>query len=116
MAHRDLEGLVLDKQVFSVKEQFTSQIGECLYNGLCFSPEMRVMMAAVEDCQEDLSGKVLMELYKGSCRVVGRESVLSRYCRTLNSLEQIDAFDAEDVSGFLNIQSYGSNNAHFKNF
>ncbi len=105
MAHRDLEGLVLDKQVLGSKEQFTCQIGECLYNGLCFSPEMRLMMAAVEDSQEDLTGKVFIELYKGTCKVIGRESVLSRYCRTLNRLEQIDAFDADDVSGFLNIQS-----------
>lgn len=105
MAHRDLEGLVLDKQVLSAKEQIGSQVGDCLYNGLCFGPEMRLMMAAVEESQEDLTGKVTVVLYKGACKVVGRESVLSRYCRTLNRLEQLDAFEASDIRGFLNIQS-----------
>ncbi len=105
LAHRDLEGLVLDKQVLALKDQLTQQIGECLYNGLCFGPEMRLLMAAVEESQDNLTGKVTVVLYKGACRVVARESVLSRYCQTLNRMEQLDAFNVDDVRGFLNIQS-----------
>lgn len=104
-AHQDLEGLVLDKQVQHYKDQLGPKIAECIYNGLCFGPEMRLLMAAVEESQEDVTGKVVVKLYKGASRVIARESVLSRYCRTLNRMEQLDAFDAEDVKGFLNIQS-----------
>jgi argininosuccinate synthase len=105
LAHRDLEGLALDKQVLQAKEQLSWQIAESIYNGLCFGPELRLLMAAVEESQEDLTGKVTVSLHKGHCRVLARETVLSRYCTTLNRMEQSDAFGAEDVKGFLHIQS-----------
>lgn len=104
-AHRDLEGLALDKQVLQTKEQLSWQIADCLYNGLCFSPELRLLMAAVEDSQEDVTGKVTISLFKGASRIVGRETVLSRYCTTLNRMEQSDAYNMDDVKGYLHIQS-----------
>lgn len=105
MAHRDLESLVLDKQVLQAKEQLSWQIADCIYNGLCFAPEMRIWMSAVEESQDNLTGKVTLQLTAGRASVLGRESVLSRYCETLNRMEQFDAFNPSDVKGFTHIQS-----------
>ncbi|MDP1834763.1 MAG: argininosuccinate synthase [Chlamydiales bacterium] len=103
-AHRDLEGLVLDKQILQFKEQLSWQIADCIYNGLCFAPEMRVLLSAIEESQEDLTGKVTLMLHRGYFEIVGRESVLSRYCETLNRMEQLEAFNPDDVKGFVHIQ------------
>src|SRR5205814_2458163 len=47
-AHHDLEALVLDREVFHLKEMWMPKIAQLIYNGFWFSPEMDFLMAAIE--------------------------------------------------------------------
>ncbi len=47
-AHLDLEGLVLDREVRSLRDQFvTSNFSKLLYNGLWFSAERELYVALI---------------------------------------------------------------------
>ncbi|MCK4555173.1 MAG: argininosuccinate synthase, partial [Candidatus Aenigmarchaeota archaeon] len=65
-AHHDLECITLDKEVLHLKESFSSKIAEMIYNGFWYAPEMKFLMAAVNESQKNVSGKVCITLYKGN--------------------------------------------------
>ncbi len=65
-AHLDLEGITLDREIILLKESLAPKIAQIIYNGLWFSPEMDFLMAAINQCQKNVTGKVFLTLYKGA--------------------------------------------------
>ena len=57
-AHVDLEGLVLDREVRRLKDQFTQKLAEVVYNGFWFSAEREFLMAAITQSQKTVVGTV----------------------------------------------------------
>jgi len=104
-AHRDLEGLAMDKEVMHLRDTLIPKFAELIYNGFWFSPEMDFIMAAFNKSQEAIDGKVVVELYKGNVNVIGRESPTSLYDQKLSSMEVEGGFDATDATGFININA-----------
>ncbi|MFC1697235.1 argininosuccinate synthase [Nanoarchaeota archaeon] len=104
-AHKDLEGLVLDKEVGHLKDMLMPKIAELIYNGFWYSPEMEFLMAAVNKSQENVEGKVYMELYKGNVNVVARESEKSLYNISIASMDEIGDYDPHDAEGFIKINA-----------
>ncbi len=100
-AHQDLESLILDREVIHLKNMFSPIIANLIYNGFWFSPEMNVLMAAVEKSQVNVTGKVFLTLYKGNVIVKGRESKYSIYNHTLSSMDIEGGFDQKDAAGFI---------------
>ena len=74
-AHIDLEGLVLDREIRGLRDQFVT-IGwsRVLYNGLYFSPEREFLEVSIVESQKSVNGTVRLRLYKGNCIVIGRSS------------------------------------------
>jgi len=107
-AHKDLESITLDKQIFQLKELMAPIIAKMIYNGFWFSPGMKFLMAAVDESQEYVSGKVYMTLYKGNIIITGRESKYSLYNQPLASMEEFGDFNQKDASGFIKIIGLGS--------
>jgi argininosuccinate synthase len=105
LAHRDLEGIAMDKEVMHLRDMLIPKFGELIYNGFWFSPEMDFLMNAVDKSQEAIDGKVTLSLYKGNVNVVGRESHTSLYDRELSSMDMEGGFDAVDSRGFININA-----------
>ena len=66
IAHIDLEGLVLDREVRRLKDQFTQKLAEIVYNGFWFSAEREFLMAAITHSQKTVSGKVHRKLMLSS--------------------------------------------------
>jgi len=104
-AHRDLEGVAMDKEVMHLRDMLIPKFSELIYNGFWFSPEMDFIMAAFNKSQEAIDGKVVVELYKGNVNVIGRESPTSLYDQDLSSMEVEGGFDATDATGFININA-----------
>ncbi len=104
-AHRDIESLVIDKEVSHLKDTFIPKIAELIYNGFWFSPELNFMMAAIEQSQKNVEGIVHIFLYKGNIMITKRESKKSLYNEELVSMNVLGKYDQADAKGFIQIQA-----------
>lgn len=104
-AHRDLEGIAMDKEVMHLRDMLIPKFSELIYNGFWFSPEMDFIMCAFDKSQESIDGCVKLSLYKGNTTIIGRESPISLYDQDLSSMEVEGGFDAVDSKGFININA-----------
>lgn len=104
-AHHDLESLVLDREVFHLKEMWMPKIAQLIYNGFWFSPEMDFLMAAVEKSQENVEGKVHLKLYKGNAVITKRESPKSQYNQDIASMDKLGNYDQLDAKGFIKLNA-----------
>jgi argininosuccinate synthase len=104
-AHRDLEGIAMDKEVMHLRDMLIPKFAELIYNGFWFSPEMDFIMSAFNKSQEAITGKVRVSLYKGNVVTIGRESPISLYNQDLSSMDIEGGFDATDSQGFININA-----------
>ena len=102
-AHRDLEGIAMDKEVMHLRDMLIPKFSELIYNGLWFSPEMDFLMSAINKSQEDITGTVHLALYKGNIIPAGRTSPTSLYDQDLSSMEIEGGYNAIDCKGFINI-------------
>jgi len=104
-AHRDLEGIAMDKEVMHLRDMLIPKFAELIYNGLWFSPEMDFLMAAFNKSQEQITGTVVVALYKGNAIPIYRSSPVSLYDQDLSSMDVEGGFDATDTRGFININA-----------
>lgn len=75
VAHMDIEGLTLDRNVRAIRDQFvTVELSRILYNGHYFTPEREFVTAAIPASQRTVNGTVKLKLYKGNVIVEGRSS------------------------------------------
>ncbi|KAF9421329.1 argininosuccinate synthetase [Entomortierella beljakovae] len=107
VAHMDLEGLTLDRQVRNLRDQFvTPQYSNILYNGQYFSPEAEFLLSAIAASQKSVNGDVRLKLYKGNVVVEGRSSKTNNlYDMEESSMDVQGGFSPVDSEGFIKIQS-----------
>ena len=96
-AHRDLEGLTLDREVTHIRDGLIPKFAEIIYNGFWFSPEMEVLRVFFEKTQEYVSGKVKVALYKGNVTIAGRESPFSLYDQAQSSMDIAGGYNPKDA-------------------
>jgi argininosuccinate synthase len=104
-AHRDIEGIAMDREVMRLRNMLTPKFAELIYNGFWFSPEMDFLMAAIDKSQEIIDGSVHLCLYKGNILIEGRESPSSLYDKNLSSMDIEGGFDQTDSKGFIKINA-----------
>ncbi len=100
-AHKDLEKMVLTKDVLNFKRGVEQRYSELCYDGLWFSPLKNALDAFVAETQEHVEGTVRVKLYKGSATIVGRSSPYSLYDTGLATYAQGDRFDHRSAEGFI---------------
>lgn len=107
LAHLDLEGLVMDAQVRSIRDQFVTHFWSYqLYNGMYFSPEREFVENSLIYSQRRVNGEVRLRLYKGNAYVLGRSSETEKlYSEEEASMDTLDNFSPMDTTGFIAIQS-----------
>jgi len=105
IAHMDIEGIAMDKEVRRLRDMLSPKFAELVYNGFWFSPEMDFLMAAFNKSQEVVDGIVYLSLYKGNVIVEGRESPSSLYDQELSSMDIEGGFNQLDSKGFINIHA-----------
>ncbi|HUW71421.1 MAG TPA: argininosuccinate synthase [bacterium] len=104
-AHRDIEGIAMDKEVMHLKLMLEPKFSEYLYNGFWFAPEMDFLMAAFNQSQEAIDGTVTLSLYKGNVLAIARSSPTSLYNQELGSMDVEGGFDQTDSKGFIRLNS-----------
>lgn len=104
-AHRDIEGLTMDREVMHIRDSLIPKFAEIIYNGFWFSPEMEVLRTFFEKTQEHVTGKVRVALYKGNVTVIGRESSLSLYDQTQSSMDIAGGYNPKDAIGFIKVNA-----------
>jgi len=102
-AHRDLEGIAIDKEVMHLRDMFAPKFSKLIYNGFWFSPEMDFILSAINKSQELIDGEVTLQLYKGNVFCVARKSPTSLYNMELSSMDIEGGFDQRDSKGFIKI-------------
>lgn len=105
IAHRDMEGLTMDREVMHLRDMLIPKFAELVYYGFWYSPEMEFLRAAFDKSQEHVSGKVSLSLYKGNCNVIGRESKESLYNQDLSSMDTLGGYDQKDALGFIKLNA-----------
>ncbi len=103
VAHRDMEGLTLDREVMHLRDQFIPRYAEMIYNGLWFSPEREALQAFIDKSQERVTGTVRLTLYKGNVVPTGRKSPYSLYNAELATFEEDVVYDQSDAEGFIRL-------------
>ena len=106
-AHVDLEGLVLDREVRALRDQFvTFNYAKLLYNGLYFSPEREFLAGSITASQQTVNGSVRCRAFKGSFSVLGRWSDTEKlYDASESSMDEIGDFSPVDTTGFISVNA-----------
>lgn len=102
-AHRDLEAMTLDRETAHFKPYLEQKYAELVYYGLWYTPLRAAIDAFIDETQETVSGVVTVELYKGSCAAVARESPHSLYDFSLATYDETGKFDQSASEGFIKI-------------
>jgi argininosuccinate synthase len=106
VAHIDLEGLTLDRNVRALRDQFvTIGLGRILYNGHFFTPEREFLTSAIPASQRTVNGIVRLKLLKGNVVVEGRYSDEGLYDEQQSSMDELGGFEPTDTTGFIQIES-----------
>ncbi len=102
-AHRDIEGLCLDRESMHLRDQLVSQYATMVYNGFWHSPEREALQALVDKTQERVTGESRIKLYKGGVYPLGRRSDYSLYNPELATFEEDHVYDQHDAAGFIRL-------------
>jgi argininosuccinate synthase len=102
-AHKELESLVLDRELLHFKEIVSLKYAQLVYYGLWYSPLKQALDEFIEATQRNVSGEVKVKLSAGNCVVVGRNSVHSLYNRKLATYGKEDIFNQKLAEGFIKI-------------
>lgn len=105
LAHRDIEGITMDREVMHLRDSLITKFSELIYYGFWYSPEMEVLRALFDKSQEHVSGKVTLALYKGNVTVIGRESEESLYDEAQSSMKVAGGYNPQDATGFIRINA-----------
>ena len=105
IAHRDIEGIAMDREVMRLRDMLSPELARLIYNGYWYSPEMDFLMAAINKSQEVIDGTVTLKLYKGNAYPIARESDSSLYDQKLSSMDEEGGYNQEDATGFIKINA-----------
>ncbi|TRZ94827.1 argininosuccinate synthase [bacterium] len=102
-AHKELESLVLDRELAHFKEIVSLKYSEMVYYGLWYSPLKEALDSFVNDTQKHVTGSIRLKLFKGSCTPVGRKSPYSLYKKEMSTYGKEDKFNQKLADGFIKI-------------
>ncbi|MFC1811361.1 argininosuccinate synthase [Thermodesulfobacteriota bacterium] len=105
LAHMAVESITMDREVMHLRDSLTPKYSELVYYGFWFSPEMKLMQHMIDETQENVSGVVRLQLYKGNCNVLGRKSDGSLYREDFATFEDDDVFSQKDAEGFIRLNA-----------
>ncbi|MFC1798439.1 argininosuccinate synthase [Thermodesulfobacteriota bacterium] len=105
IAHLAVESITMDREVMHLRDSLIPKYAELIYYGFWFSPEMKLMQGMIDETQQNVSGRVRLELYKGTCRVLGRKSDQSLYSEDFATFEDDSVYSQKDAEGFIRLNA-----------
>ena len=111
-AHMDLEKMVHTKHQNKFKTIIDDEWAYLVYSGLWQDPLRQDLDGFIEASQRSVSGVVKIKMYKGSIRVVGRESKNSLYSHDIATYGTESTFDQRLANGFVQLWGMQSTEAN----
>ena len=111
-AHSDLEKMVHTKHETKFKSLVDDEWSWLVYSGLWEDPLKNDLDMFVQQTQARVSGTVKLKLFKGSLRVVGRESKYSLYSHKIATYGKGSGFDQKLAKGFVELWGMQSTEAN----
>ena len=103
---RAMESITLDREAAHLKDELMPRYAEIIYNGFWFSPERKMLQAAIDVSQDMVNGEVQAKLYKGNIMITSRTSPNSLYSEELVTFEEGAAdYDHHDAHGFIRLNA-----------
>ncbi|TDA29701.1 MAG: argininosuccinate synthase, partial [Hadesarchaea archaeon] len=100
--HADLEHLTLTKEQLRVKREIDRLWADMVYHASWLHPLKKDLDAFIDSTQRAVNGTVRVQLYKGSMRIVGRESPSSLFLPQLRSVKQ-KGLDQREAEGMVRL-------------
>lgn len=113
-AHRDLEGLVMDREVMKIRDGLSLKVSELIYNGFWFSPEFEFLQNCINASQEGVDGTVDVQLLKGVAYPIARTSPVALYDPKQSSMDEEGGYNQQDAEGFIKINAVRLRNHTFR--
>lgn len=102
-AHQDLESITLDRATLQYKQMIAIKFAELVYDGNWYTPLRAALSAFVDSTQANVTGKVRLKLYKGSCTPAGVQSPYSLYSEEFATFGEDAVYNQKDAEGFINL-------------
>jgi argininosuccinate synthase len=105
-AHRAVESITMDREVMHLRDGLMPRYADMVYNGYWFSPERLALQTLIDATQQTVNGKARVKLYKGHCRVVGRDSASdSLFNVDFATFEADQVYNQADAEGFIKLNA-----------
>ena len=105
-AHRGVESITMDREVMHLRDSLVARYAAMIYNGFWFAPEREALQALIDDTQKTVNGLARIKLYKGHCRVVGRQSQTdSLFNVDFATFEADEVYNQADAEGFIKLNA-----------
>ncbi len=101
-AHKALEQICLERDLYHHKQQAAIRYGELVYYGQWFHPLREALQAFVDHASQVVTGKVKVKLYKGRAQAVSATSPKSLYDTKLASFA-MKGYDVTAARGFIDL-------------
>ena len=105
VAHRAMESVTLDKQTAHDKERVMPEYAELVYNGYWFSKKRVNLQKIIDKKRNQVSGDVVLSLYKGNIVIVSRRTKNRAYSMKKVSFEENKSFNKSKVEKFIKYHS-----------
>ncbi len=105
-AHRAVESITMDREVMHLRDSLVPRYAAMIYNGFWFAPERIVLQTLIDASQQTVNGMARIKLYKGHCRVVGRDSANdSLFNVDFATFEADEVYNQADAEGFIKLNA-----------
>lgn len=104
-ARRFIEGITLDREAMHLRDELMPKYAKLIYNGFWFSPERKMLQAAIDTAQENVSGDVVIRLEKGNVIAVSRTATNSLYSEDIASFSGNNGYNQADAEGFIKLNA-----------
>tara|TARA_B100000575_G_scaffold10985_1_gene8046 strand:- start:8280 stop:9464 length:1185 start_codon:yes stop_codon:yes gene_type:complete len=105
IAHRAMESVTLDKDTVHAKERVMPEYAELVYNGYWFSKKRINLQKIIDKKREQVSGEVVLSVYKGNVTIVSRKTNNKAYSMKKVSFEENKTFNKTKVEKFIKFHS-----------
>ncbi|MDX1537498.1 argininosuccinate synthase [Arsukibacterium sp.] len=105
---KGLEALVYDRSSLKYREEIGLEFAQLVYDGRWFTPLKDALLAAATSLATQLTGDVVIKLYKGNVSVAKRRSVNTLYSEAFATFEGDEVYDQKDAAGFIRLYSLAS--------
>jgi argininosuccinate synthase len=107
-ALRALESLVYDRTSLKYREEVGLEVAQLVYDGRWFTPLKDALFAASNSLAEQLTGDIVVKLYKGQVTVAKRRSPNSLYSEAFATFDGDEVYNQKDAAGFIRLYSLAS--------